>query len=217
MPEAPPGLDGIAQAARAQGLWLAGALHPAPDDVPGAGTLVLLAPAGAGFWPVFTAAPEYADARPDPLDRWSARVIGALAQPLGARALFPFGGPPYHPFLRWARESGRAHTSPVGLLVHDAAGLMISYRGALALPGRLELPPAPAAPCDSCADQPCRSACPVAALGPSGYDVPGCKTDLDRAGNDCMAQGCAVRRACPVSAGAGRSPAQSAFHMRAFR
>lgn len=217
MAGARPSLQHIAAAAQAQGLWVAGALHPAPGDLPGTGTLLLLAPAPAAFWPIFTAAPEYADGRPDPLDRWSARVIGALARRLGARALFPFGGPPHRPFLRWARESGRAHVAPVGMLVHDAAGLMISYRGALALRTRLDLPPTGPAPCDTCAGQPCRSACPVAALGQGRYDVAACRVDLGRAGNDCMARGCAARRACPASAGAGRGTAQSAFHMRAFR
>lgn len=214
---APPDLDSIATAARGRHLAALGALDLAPDEVPGHASLVLLGPAGPGFWPHVTASPEFADGAPDPLDRWSRRVIGALAHDLGARALFPFDGPPWHPFTGWARRSGRAWPSPVGLLVHDTQGLMLSYRGALALPHRLDLPPAAPRPCDTCADQPCRTACPVGALSSGGYDVPACKDDLDRPGNDCMARGCAVRRACPVSDGAGRSAAQSAFHMGYFR
>lgn len=210
-------LDAIARAARDDALAVMGAFHPEADEVPGVGTLVLLGPDEPAFWPVFTAAPEYADGAPDPLDRWSTRVVGALADRLGAQAFFPFGGPPHHSFLRWALRSGRAFQSPVGLLVHDRAGLMVSYRGALGLPGRLDLPPPAPSPCDSCADQPCRDACPVGALRGTWYDVPACKADLDRAGNDCMALGCAARRACPVSRGLGRIAAQSAFHMRAFR
>ena len=50
------------------------------DGVPeGVATLVLLGPLEPGFWPTFTASAEYADGRADPLDRWSARVIGTLA------------------------------------------------------------------------------------------------------------------------------------------
>lgn len=193
-----------------------GALALAPDEVPGCRTLILLGPSEPGFWAHFTATPEYADGAPDPMNRWSARVIGGLAQDLGAAALFPFGGPPWQPFTAWARRSGRAWTSPVGLLVHDTAGLMVSYRGALAFADRLDLPPTGTAPCPTCSGQPCRSACPVDALQPDRYDVAACKSDLDRPGNDCRARGCAARRACPLSRTYGRKEAQSAFHMDYF-
>ena len=83
--------------------------------------------------------------RPDPVDRWSRRVIGRLACDLGAKALFPFGGPPYHPFYQWALRTGRAWESPVRLLVHDTQGLMVSFRGALALREAMAVPPRRAA------------------------------------------------------------------------
>jgi hypothetical protein len=212
-------LDDIAEAAARERLGVFGAFHPGPDDETpaGTGTLVLLGPLEPGFWVHVTAAPEFADGAPDPLDRWSARVIGALAGALGGRALFPFGGPPYRPFVRWALASGRAWRSPVTLLVHDTAGLMVSYRGAIALAARLDLPPPAASPCGTCAGQPCRSACPVGALTQDGYDVAACHAFLDTPeGADCRTQGCAARRACPVSHGYGRLPEQSAYHMRLF-
>lgn len=193
-----------------------GALHLAPGEVPDYQTLILLGPSEPGFWEHFTATPEYGDGAPDPMNRWSERVIGGMAADLGAIALFPFGGPPWQPFTDWARRSGRAWPSPVGLLVHDTAGLMVSYRGALAFAARLALPEAGASPCNTCTDQPCRNACPVDALRPDSYDVPACKADLDRPGNDCRARGCAARRACPVSQRYGRQDAQSAFHMGYF-
>lgn len=208
-------LAAIRRAAAARQLAVMGVVQ---NDLPeGVASLVLLGPREPGFWDVFTAAPEYRDGQPDPLDRWSARVVGELAAGLGARAFFPFGGPPWQPFTRWARASGRAHPSPVGLLVHDEAGLWLSYRGALGLTERIEAPPPPPNPCASCRDKPCPSACPVDAFAGATYDVAGCKADLDRPGNDCMARGCAVRRACPVGREHGRREAQSAFHMRAFR
>jgi len=187
-------------------------------DLPqGIGTLLLLGPQPPGFWPHFTTSPEYTDGQPEPLDRWSKRAITELAQDLGAEAFFPFGGPPWRPFVQWAIDSGRAHVSPVGLLVHDEAGLMISYRGALGFAQNITLPEPPPCPCDTCADRPCLVACPVDALTPDGYDITACKTDLDRTGNDCMTRGCAVRRACPISQSHGRTEGQSAFHMRAFK
>ena len=61
------------------------------------------------------------------------RVIGALAEELGAQALFPFGTQPPHPFYTWALASGRVWSSPVQFLVGADAGLWASYRGALGL------------------------------------------------------------------------------------
>jgi hypothetical protein len=196
-----------------------GGFQAAPDDAlpKGTRTLLLVGPRQPGFWPHLTAQPEWQDDAPDPVDRWSRRVIGRLACDLGAKALFPFGGPPYRPFYTWALRTGRVWQSPVKLLVHDEAGLMVSFRGALALKAQIDLPPPPASPCDSCADQPCRSACPAGALTGDGYDLPVCHAWLDRAaGADCMSSGCAVRRACPVSARHARMHEQSAYHMRQF-
>jgi hypothetical protein len=114
--------------------------HSTPSDTDGAPagtqTLLLLGPSEPGFWAHITASAEFIDGAPDPIDRWSRRVIGHMACDLGAKALFPFGGPPWHPFIGWAKRSGRAWESPVGFLVHDHAGLMVSYRGALALKDR---------------------------------------------------------------------------------
>ncbi|MEQ8920433.1 MAG: ferredoxin [Roseovarius sp.] len=188
------------------------------DDLPeGVASLVLLGPLEPGFWPAFTASPEYRDGASHPLDRWSHRVITGMAEALNATPFFPFGGPPYQPFIAWAKASGRAHSSPVGLLVHDTAGLMISYRGALGFARHIDAPAPPPSPCERCETRPCLTACPVDAFASGSYDVAACKADLDRPGNDCMTRGCAVRRACPVSRGHGRLEAQSAFHMRAFR
>lgn len=202
------------------GLLTMGALHPGPAKAKGLrdGTLILLGAAGA-FWPVFSTSPEALDGQPDPIDRWSTRVVGGLAAQLGARAYYPFGGPPYMPFIDWALKSGRAFSSPTGMMVHDSVGLLISYRGALHFPETFDIPAATAAaPCDSCAGQPCATTCPVAALSDvAAYDLTACHNYLDTPpGQSCMIQGCAARLACPLSAGAGRLPFQSALHMKAF-
>jgi epoxyqueuosine reductase len=201
------------------GLRIRGALHPTKDDdaPPGTGTLVLLGPDEPRFWPLFSVSEEYLDGARDPLDRWSKRVIGALATEWNGAALFPSDGPPYAPFLSWALRSGQAWSSPVGMLVHDAAGLFISYRGAVALPDRLDLADTAALPCTPCA-RPCETACPVGALAPGqDYDVARCKTHMQSSeGEACRSGGCLVRRACPVAVDFMRRPEQSAFHMRAF-
>ncbi len=178
-------------------------------------TLLMIGPGGAGYWPHVTSQPEW-DGAPDPVDRWSQRVIGRLACDLGAKALFPFGGPPWHPFHKWTLRTGRVWDSPVRLLVHADQGLLVSFRGALALKQEIDLPAQAIRPCDAC-PAPCLAACPVGALTQSGYDVPACHAFLDtRAGVDCMDRGCAVRRACPVSQTYARMPEQSGYHMRQF-
>lgn len=212
-------LAAIAGRAAGHALAVSGAFHPGPGDgLPeGTGTLLLLSPAEPGFWAHLTAQPEWRDGAPDPIDRWSRRVIGGMACALHAKAYFPFGGPPWRPFQSWALRSGRAWASPVQFLVHEEMGLFASYRGAVALRERLELPPPPAAaPCAGC-PAPCLTACPAGALTAAGYDVPACRDFLSGPdGADCLARGCAVRRACPVSAGHARLQVQSAYHMRLF-
>jgi hypothetical protein len=201
-----------------QNLTLLGGFLPDADDaLPSTGTLLLLGPRQPGFWTRFTATPEWKDGAPDPIDRWSLRIISALAAELGGTARFPFGGPPFQPFQRWAQRSGRCHISPVGLLVHDRSGLMVSFRGALLLPERLDLPPPPPEPCPACVTKPCLSACPVGALGAKGYDVPSCRAYLaEPEGVGCLNGGCAVRRSCPVGQEAPQDSRQSAYHMRSF-
>jgi ferredoxin len=180
----------------------------------GTRTLFMLGPREPGFWAHLQAQAEWGE--PDPVDRWSRRVIGRIACDLGAKALFPFGGPPYHPFYQWALRSGRVWDSPVRLLVHSGQGLMVSFRGALALKEAVAVPPPVARPCEGCA-APCLTACPVGALTGEGYDVPACHAYLDRPeGAECLTGGCLVRRACPVSQSYARLPEQSAYHMRRF-
>ena len=212
-------LAAISGRAAGHALAVSGAFHPGPgDELPeGTGTLLLLSPAEPGFWAHLTAQPEWRDGAPDPIDRWSRRVIGGMACALGGKAYFPFGGPPWRPFQSWALRSGRAWASPVQFLVHEEMGLFASYRGALALRERLELPALPAeAPCEHC-PRPCLGACPAGALTAKGYDVPACHDFLSGPeGADCLDKGCAVRRACPVSAGHARLEVQSAYHMRLF-
>ncbi len=211
-------LDDLAKAAAQEHLAVFGAFHPTPQDKApdGCGTLVLLGPQEPGYWDHIQTSPEWRDGAPDPIDRWSTRTITALAEKFNGTALFPFGGPPFEPFFTWALASGQAWQSPVAILVHAQAGLMVSYRGAIALPETLELPPKSARPCDTC-EQPCLTACKPRALTGDGYDVPACHSFLDTPdGSDNMRNGCNVRRSCPLSQSYGRLPEHSAYHMSIF-
>ncbi|WP_170787569.1 ferredoxin [Ruegeria lacuscaerulensis] len=207
----------VGRVAHQAGLIVMGATHPRISEAKGldGGTLVLLG-AGSAFWPVLKAAPEWQE--PDPVDQWSTRVIGQMARDLGATAHFPFGGPPYAPFIDWALKSGRTFSSPVGALVHDTVGMMISYRGALHFEQEFYIPEvSDLSPCTNC-PAPCVTSCPVEALNSREfYNVAACHDHLSTVeGQTCMTGGCQARLACPLSAGAGRDPEQSAHHMRAF-
>lgn len=176
-------------------------------------TITLIGPDEPAFWPLFEATPEYNDGQPDPLDRWSQRVIGDVAAHLGAEPLFPFGGPPFAPFFTWAKASGRFWAAPISFLVHDEVGLFASFRGAIRWAVTAERSTS-TQPCLTCA-KPCATACPVGAFD-DGYDVAACKAHVaSAAGLDCRTRGCLARRACPVGQGT-RLPAQAAFHMDAF-
>ena len=187
-----------------------------PSDGIAGRTLILIGPDEPRFWPLFTQSDEYLDGNPDAMDRWSKRILDAVAQEQGMVAVYPFGGAPFHPFITWALRSGAAWSSPVHLLVHRNAGLFVSYRGALVTEAPIDVSLDKPRPCDDiCADQPCKTACPVDAFS-DGYDVASCKTFVrSAAGRDCRDHGCRVRRACPIGQGT-RLPAQAAFHMDAF-
>lgn len=244
-------------ALRPYGLMLRGGFHPEADEVDqsdpakhaqgedaaplpeGTGTLLLVGHWGAaGLMRAFD--PKNATG-PAPLDAWTRDILGPIAARFGARALYPFGGPPHHPFQRWAIRADRVWPSPLGLLIHARYGLWHAYRGALAFAGRLDLPAPDAdsadsdsngeSPCITCVERPCLATCPVGAFamprnaatetktaGQSRYDVAACAAHLGRAaGADCMALSCRARRACPVGRDYMYDPAFAGFLMRAFR
>ena len=208
----------IETAARRHGLSVVGAFHPGLDDKApeGIATLVLVGPDGPEMWDTFAASPEFADGQEGPLDRWSSRVINELAEALGGRAFFPFGGPPWHAFQHWAARGEGAEPSPVVMQASPTRGLWASYRGALGFTETLDLPERQTtSPCLDC-PAPCLSACPVEAFKDGAYNVPVCTAHVQsQSGADCR-DGCRVRRACPAGARVGLPEAQRRFHMAAF-
>jgi ferredoxin len=219
-------LDEIGRACAPFGLVPRGGFHPtAVDGVPPLGdgrpcaTLVLVGNVDGSIWPTFANSPEKKDGRPDALDRWTRRILGGIGERLGADTLFPFGGPPYLPFQRWAQAAEAVKPSAIGILIHPEYGLWHAYRGALAFAASLDLPvPAPQPrPCDSCAAKPCLTACPVGAFTIRGYDADSCRGHVGGpAGTACLEGGCLARLACPVGRERAYSQPQMKFHMAAF-
>ena len=230
-----PDYDTIAATLGAAGLVARGGFHPdAEDAVPTltsggrAATVVLAGNVGASMWqtlsrdyPVESADNE---AHPTLLDDWSRATLNWVADALGGPTqcapLFPFEGPPFLPFIRWAQKAEPVFPSPIGPLIHPDHGLWHAYRGALIFGARIELPSGPErqSPCDSCDGKPCLTGCPVRAHEENAFDLARCIGHIvTDAGAGCMTDGCLARRACPVGRPTQYAPDQAQFHMTAFR
>lgn len=179
-------------------------------------TVVVIGNVGGEMWDRFRSAETPG---PDPLDRWTRATLRPIADDLGAAYVHP-SDEPFQPFQRWAQRADDVWQSPIGLLVHPTYGLWHAYRGAFLFPDEMAgLPPVGerANPCLACADQPCRSTCPVDAFTNEGYDSDACAGHV-RSGDQpaCLDDGCAARRACPVGVEYRYGPDQMRFHMEAF-
>jgi hypothetical protein len=213
----PTRLDPLKIALEGLGLLLRGGFAVDPLDNLGATkTVLMIGNAGPAMWLRFREAHRE---EPDPLDRWVRRQLTPIAEAMGADLAMPNDGPPYLPFQRWAMRAEPIHPSPLGLLIHQTYGLWHAYRAALLLPETVSLPARAhvPSPCETCADQPCLSTCPVGAFTADGYDAEACIDHLGTdEGADCLSDGCRARRACPVGTHWRTEPEQAAFHMRAF-
>lgn len=216
----------IAEQGRGLGLVLRGGfVVNASDNIPDledgpAASLVLFGNAGSSIWPDFSASTEYADGKPDPLNRWSERIGNKLAKRWCGRALFPFGGPPYQPFLGWAKKAENLRSSQLGLLMHPQYGLWHAYRFAIALsyqPEGIDQQIEESHACDRCEQKPCLGGCPVNAFTEEGYDVARCFQFLQQHPEAaCHSQGCQARSACPEGTNYRYLPDHAAFHMEKF-
>lgn len=216
-------LKSLAAALEDFGLSLRGVAATTPEEQRqyglSAAHVALVGNLGPAMWPVFSGSPEFKDGQPDPLDRWSRRIADEICARFGLPAVFPFTGPPYLPFQRWARAAEALEASPPGLLMHPQYGLWHAYRFALLLP-EIDSVSAPAEPepiCANCSDKPCLNSCPVSAITHAGYDVPACVRYLEKnASAACHQNGCMARFACPQANHYRYEPAQSRFHLQAF-
>ncbi len=211
-------LDEITEALSQHGLEILGAFNPADPDAPD--NALLIGNAGQAMWQVFSKSSEYFDGDLNPMDRWSARVIGEIAERYHAKAYYPFEQP-YQPFQQWAKQATGARASPLGMLIHSEFGLWQAFRGALVFERSIESPKISALfskhPCDTCRDKPCLSACPVNAFDGNSFNVAACRDYLpSERGQACMMGGCKARNACPIGTEYRYSDEQIRFHMAAF-
>jgi len=197
------------------GLSVIGAFEPDIGEIGDARAVILIGNAGSAIWRRLD--PRPADPKDHTIDRWTREVLEPLADECGATAVFPFEGPPYHPFVSWAFQTGRCFKSPLGMAIHDTYGLWFALRAAFLFDAELGLEAHHAtSPCDACADKPCLSACPVEAFSGGVYDHAACRSHVAARPNDCADVGCLARRACLVGREMIYEPAHAAYHMRSF-
>jgi len=229
-PSQPTSLEHIEKLLSPLGLIILGGFYPNSTEessefwpIEAVKTVLLISSAGPDYWRAFGASSEFQGvdpaANPDPMNRWTERVIGDIAKSISALPIFPFTGPPFPPFQNWSRRTGQSWTTPLRLNINKEYGLWHAYRAALAFKEVLPIKDAPGtdSPCLSCIDQPCMTTCPVTAFTSSNYDVSRCVGHLNsNAGRDCVSKGCLARRSCPVGNAYQYSRQQAEFHMRAF-
>jgi hypothetical protein len=186
---------------------------------PWARTLVLIGNVGSELWEK-SGAEIAALIGANPLDRWTEQVIDPVAHAIEGTAVYPFNGPPYWPFQRWAERADGVRASPVGIQIHPEYGLWHAYRAALLLPTAIAFPPVMREhPCDTCKERPCLTRCPVKAFSAAGYDAESCIAHVVASQHEpgsCSSTGCLARLACPVGAEWRYRPAHARFHMAAF-
>jgi hypothetical protein len=208
------------------GFLCLGDFEPGPaDNVPAlsgqrpARHLCLIGSTGPSLWPALKTSIEFSDGNPDPLDRYTKRVLSDISSAFGCEVTFPFEGPPYHPFQQWALKCGGFSQSPLGVLAHHDFGPWTGFRAAFLFPAPLTGQPRPkeTGPCETCQDKPCLTICPVDAISlHSGYNVPSCRNHLGTSHKLTCWSGCLARRSCPFGK-AHQPDAQTAkFHMESF-
>ncbi|WP_374381614.1 ferredoxin [Dongia sp.] len=208
------------------GMALRGGFIPvASDGVPSLGdgaptkAVVLVGNIGGAMWPAFAASDARSRHAANPLDQWTRDVVDPIAASFGAAVVYPFAGPPYFPFQRWAARAEPLAVSPLKIFIHPVYGLWHAFRAALLFREELAFaaPSDEASPCTTCQSQPCLHTCPVDAFGPTGLDDGRCAAHVAGPdGIECRERGCLARRACPVGQSFAYGPAQMKFHMEAF-
>jgi hypothetical protein len=217
-PSSPISFSSLASGFRANGLKILGCFNLDandrlfPDRAQQPSALAIVGNVGSALWPFFDAARQ---AEPGlTLDRWTEHVVGGIAAEFSLEAVYPFNGPPYHPFIQWAKRSGSLFSSPLGLTIHPDYGLWLAFRAALLIDHPFDAPPATASlPCATCADKPCLAACPVGAFSGEGYDFGACLDHLATPVNACRDGGCLARLACPIGRQHRYTRPHAAFHM----
>ena len=103
---APSHFSTLSEAIATSGFAPRGGFHTtAGDGVPqGVASVILIGSIGSAGFEQFRRSTEWR-AGADPLDRYTERVVDDIAQKFAADAVYPWQGPPWWPFQRWAQRA----------------------------------------------------------------------------------------------------------------
>lgn len=178
--------------------------------------LVLIGNGGRAFWEALqTSGIQTAD----PVDDFSEQITRQFVQnylPSTAELFWLFPAPHLVPLQQLGQLAGWSHPSPLGLGINHEFGVWFAYRAAFLTTAELPLTTTKhhPSPCDSCAEKPCISHCPAAAVrGLNQFDVPACATYRLAPQSPCTDR-CLSRLACPIAPQHRYSLAQIQYHYR---
>lgn len=188
-------------------------LEPRAPDARG---VLVVGNGGPDFWHAFREAGDVGG--DDPLDRFTRASVDAALDGVavvGRRFPFERDAPDFQVL---AELAGLGRRSLVGVLVHPEYGPWIALRAAVLL---ADAPAAPRPadgfdPCPGCVERPCIAACPAGAVGPDGWDVPGCVAHRLAAEANC-APACTARLECVYGRAHRYPPDALAFHQASAR
>lgn len=184
----------------------------------GAAGALVVGSGGPQFFDRFDGSPEAVDGAPDPLDRYTKRVItratrDALDPGRAAHVVhFPFGVRPLIPFQRLGRAAGLGGPGPLGLQIHPTFGPWWAYRALIVLDRPLPAAPPPGDGCAGC-DAPCVAACPAGAVARGGFEITACQAR--RLVAEPCRLSCVARITCVRGPEHRYRDEELAFHMRA--
>ena len=184
----------------------------------GAQRALVVGSGGPTFFDRFEAAGvEAVDGAPNPLDRYTRRVVDAAVTSVlgslgvGHAVFFPFAGlSPLIPFQRLGRAAGVGPPGPLGLQIHPVYGPWWAYRALIVVDRALHTGPSLEDTCSGC-PAPCVGACPGAAVSTAGFSIPACHAERLRA--PACRLSCAARIACVRGPEHRYRDEELAFHM----
>ena len=231
-------VDALAAALSAHGLNLVGVAAVEAYDArvppayalrrlwPEARSAIVIGNGGAALWTAFREHcrdhPE-CDRDPDPLDRYTQATVEEVAVPLlgiaAIRVIYPFrfSEDPVA-FVHLAECAGLGRRSLLGVVVHPVYGPWVALRAAILTSARLQAPrPADGFdPCPTCTERACIAACPVGAVGATGWEVPRCTAHRLGPEEQCAPR-CHARYDCVIGREHRYPPDALAYHQAQAR
>ena len=166
--------------------------------------LLVFAHAGPRTWRALQTAPADLRTTEDPIDTFSVETVREhLEHELGVqRFTLLYPGHRTIPLQELGALLGWHHPSPLRVGINHTFGTWFAYRVALLADTNLPLSPLPddaaSAPCATCVDKPCLSACLGNALTQGDLSLPHCIDFRTRPESPC-AHRCPAREACPIA------------------